>query len=727
MAPHEMPSFRPLDLAKSSNRLACSQWRTFVAVLDTDGSSEATGVLTRVQETFNNKLTPRERGRFTVVTRESLVEHAKRRKIGASKLPEALVDLVAQEKVEGLAAKKRLQLQSRSGRDDELSATDDSTNATPDAARQKLELRAAVLCGAENNADSAPDRIYLLIGFPANESEAAQLLEHGVTTAAKLSAAASLFDAVVQLTAHTAASTAGASTAEHSAASSAVAASSATTVTQQLTAAQSRAGTQWQDIVFKAISVTHSPATTLPQSTLEQGHNVLAGSTVAVQAAGDGSSESAAAAAAPQGLKEFTALIAEFSSTVTQLAASKCDFTQWFQTVDLVQLPRTRSTSSSGSSAPFCLAQAARDAAAAADSTAVNTSTKESLWRTEPCLKHYSQLMDSVPQLLHSPAVVLQCMLEATLTTANATSSSKPLNLFTALAQQQQPAVSSMLVLDDGDTTGLRAATAEAHSVLAGAARPDARPLILAERAMLRSLQHPRLSGPGALPLKPPRCASVLGRESTELLTFTPLGRTEIDAQRRVWAFESMLASHADGITAKAALAAKLSGSSSDNKQQQQQQQHDWQLQRRAAHCAVPAHVLPQLLSAANAAEPVYLKRYYEPADQLLLAVHRPTPQGRAEQLQWCPQQSSRLACRVAFSEWAAAAAAVRDPSYTPRTLSALGAVMDVSQKELSRLRQVRALDCVCCVACYCLLLLVLVLVLLVAELIVLLSRKDCL
>jgi hypothetical protein len=437
---------------------------------------------------------------------------------------------------------------------------------------------------------------------------------------------------------------------------------------------------------------------------------------LAVQAAGAGGSETAAAAAAaaPQGLKEFTAIVAEFSSTVTQLAASKCDFTQWFQTVDLVQLPRARSSttdtdsSSSGSSSPFCLAQAARDAAAAIDSTTVNTGTsssKESLWRTEPCLKHYSQLMDSVPQLLQSPAVVLQCIVEATLTTATATgssSSSKPLNLFTALSQQQQQQQSSqhqssMLVLDEGDSAGLRAATAEAHAVLAGAAKPNARPLVAAERAMLRNLQHPRLSGPGALPLKPPRCASVLGRESTELLTFTPLQRTEIDAQRRVWAFESMLASHSEEISGKSALVAKLNGSSSSSSSSSdsKQQQHDWQLQRRVAHCAVPAHVLPQLLSTANAAEPVYLKRYYEPTDQLLLAVHRATPQGRAELLQWCPQQSSRLACRVAFKEWAVAAAAVRDPSYTPRTLSALGAVMDVSQKELSRLRQVRAADAV--------------------------------
>jgi hypothetical protein len=423
----------------------------------------------------------------------------------------------------------------------------------------------------------------------------------------------------------------------------------------------------------------------------------------------------------PQGLKEFTALVAEFSSTVTQLAASKCDFTQWFQTVDLVQLPRARSSTtntnnnnsssnSSSSSAPFCLAQAAHDAAAAADSTTVSTgtsssSTKESLWRTEPCLKHYSQLMDSVPQVLHSSAVVLQCIVEATLTTATATStssSSKPLNLFTALSQQQQQQQpsqqqSSMLVLDEGDSAGLHAATAEAHAVLAGAPRLDARPLVAAERAMLRNLQHPRLSGPGALPLKPPRCASVLGRESTELLTFTPLARTEIDAQRRVWAFESMLASHSEEISARSALAVEVAGnsSSSSSSSGSKQQQHDWQLQRRAAHCSVPAHVLPQLLSSANAAEPVYLKRYYEPADQLLLAVHRVTPQGRAELWQWCPQQSNRLAGRVAFQEWAVAAAAVRDPSYTPRTLSALGAVMDVSQKELSRLRQVRAVAAV--------------------------------
>jgi hypothetical protein len=440
----------------------------------------------------------------------------------------------------------------------------------------------------------------------------------------------------------------------------------------------------------------------------------FAGGTLAVQAAGDGGSESVTTAV-PQGLKEFTALVAEFSSTVTKLAASKCDFTQWFQTVDLVQLPRARSSttstssssSSSSSSAPFCLAQAARDAAAAADSTTVSTgtsssSTKESLWRTEPCLKHYSQLMDSVPQLLHSSAVVLQCIVEATLTAATATtsSSSKPLNLFTALSHQQQQQQqqqsqqqSSMLVLDEGDSAGLHVATAEAHAVLAGAPRPDARPLVAAERAMLRNLQHPRLSGPGALPLKPPRCASVLGRESTELLTFTPLQRTEIDAQRRVWAFESMLASHSEEILARSALAAKVAGnsSSSSSSSGSKHQQHDWQLQRRAAHCSVPAHVLPQLLSSANAAEPVYLKRYYEPADQLLLAVHRVTPQGRAELLQWCPQQSNRLACRVAFREWAVAAAAIRDPSYTPRTLSALGAVMDVSQKELSRLRQVRA------------------------------------
>jgi hypothetical protein len=267
MAPPDVPSFRPLDLAKSSNRLASSQWRTFVAILDTDNSNEASGVLTRVQETFNNKLTPRERGRFTVVTREALVEHAKRRKLGAGKLPEALSDLIAQDKVEGLAAKKRQQLQSRSGRDGDISA-DDST--TSDVARQKLELRAAVLCGAENNADSAPDRIYLLVGFPANESEATQLLEHGVSTAAKLSAAVNLFDAVVQLTSRTAASTTGASTAEHSAASTSATASPST-ITQQLTAAQSKGGTLWQDVVFKPISVTHSAAAALPQNTLEQG------------------------------------------------------------------------------------------------------------------------------------------------------------------------------------------------------------------------------------------------------------------------------------------------------------------------------------------------------------------------------------------------------------------------------------------------------------------------
>jgi hypothetical protein len=267
MAPPDLPSFRPLDLAKSSDRLASSQWRTFVAVLDTDQSNEASGVLTRVQEMFNNKLTPRERGRFNVVTREALVEHTKRRKLGAGKLPEALADLIAQDKVEGLAAKKRQQLQSRSGRDDP--STDDST--TSDAARQKLELRAAVLCGAENNADSAPDRIYLLVGFPANESEATQLLEHGVSTAAKLSAAVNLFDAVVQLTAHTAASATGASTAEHSAASTSTTASLSATIIQQLAAAQSKGGTLWQDVVFKPISVTHYPAAALPQSTLEQG------------------------------------------------------------------------------------------------------------------------------------------------------------------------------------------------------------------------------------------------------------------------------------------------------------------------------------------------------------------------------------------------------------------------------------------------------------------------
>jgi hypothetical protein len=267
MAPPDLPSFRPLDLAKSSDRLASSQWRTFVAVLDTDQSNEASGVLTRVQEMFNNKLTPRERGRFNVVTREALVEHTKRRKLGAGKLPEALADLIAQDKVEGLAAKKRQQLQSRSGRDDP--SADDST--TSDAARQKLELRAAVLCGAENNADSAPDRIYLLVGFPANESEATQLLEHGVSTAAKLSAAVNLFDAVVQLTAHTAASATGASTAEHSAASTSTTASLSATIIQQLAAAQSKGGTLWQDVVFKPISVTHYPAAALPQSTLEQG------------------------------------------------------------------------------------------------------------------------------------------------------------------------------------------------------------------------------------------------------------------------------------------------------------------------------------------------------------------------------------------------------------------------------------------------------------------------
>lgn len=76
-------------------------------------------------------------------------------------------------------------------------------------------------------------------------------------------------------------------------------------------------------------------------------------------------------------------------------------------------------------------------------------------------------------------------------------------------------------------------------------------------------------------------------------------------------------------------------------------------------------------------------KRYFEATDELLLALQHPTPIGLVTCSLWDAAAATQIRTRVSFPEWSSIALS-KDDSYTPRTLHALGTMMDMQKSDLA-------------------------------------------
>ncbi|CAM9413076.1 unnamed protein product, partial [Hapterophycus canaliculatus] len=205
-----------------------------------------------------------------------------------------------------------------------------------------------------------------------------------------------------------------------------------------------------------------------------------------------------------------------------------------------------------------------------------------------------------------------------------------------ALASTENPPPSPLArnaVVEFGDIVGERATRSALNLAAAfGEKRVDPRTVIALERAAIAKLQNPRLVGQGALPHVPERSDKDRGTEQCELLTFTDLGKKDVDRTRQVWSLAQLVNTHHPPPG----------------------QGELWSFDNRRYWDVLPPNAVQQVLRAENGTEPTVLRQYYP------------------------------FKFRPSFKNWSSMAVA-KDSSYTPRTLVALGALMDVSKADLDR------------------------------------------
>ncbi|KAH9194714.1 hypothetical protein AeNC1_003315 [Aphanomyces euteiches] len=95
----------------------------------------------------------------------------------------------------------------------------------------------------------------------------------------------------------------------------------------------------------------------------------------------------------------------------------------------------------------------------------------------------------------------------------------------------------------------------------------------------------------------------------------------------------------------------------------------------------LPPHILPQRISTLIGLHVALKKRYYEPDDSTLLAGYIETPRGRKLALSWNATEFVRH--RPPFKDWRQENLLPQE-YLTPRTISALGAVIGLSMAELA-------------------------------------------
>eukprot|EP00903_Cladosiphon_okamuranus_P016096 g14858.t1 len=730
------------------------------------------------------------RTRFTLITKDSLAEIAKQNSIsGKRALAQALVWQMERDRQEGLALKKdkamqdnekgieirgeyaentitagaqRLEALSGDGTDasdnkqgfeDEEQDLEAVARGHAERERAKLELRAARLLTQIDDDLGAPDRVYILKGFPTTETDAAQFLEENnayFTAPTKKRKSAvnppplgkpdnrpaflSSLDAVIQLTtreivkppdASSSANTCRADSRPGTASSrgSARSAQSARSARDEqlnsptgrgreldkiadnrkresawdrlrgaeapnpftqasgaaktLAVAQTKGGTVWQDLSFSYINIVAPP---------DPNEEDTIGRPSSSERDGDKSS----AKRAPKHIgeiKDILELATEFNAMVTQMAFEKFDFHQWFSTAEVVNIPRK----DRGVDIARAIAEAQRAGIGPlGSSSGANGSparVKGSLWGTDQGLLTYSDLMLAVPDELSSMATVLHCMIAAVAPLSDASlgvvsledhlggrtsetqdgSRTEGIDVG-ALASTEGPMprpLARNVTLEFGDAVGERATRAALNRAVAiGEGRIDPRAVVAVERAAMAKLQNPRVVGQGALPREPEKSEKDRGTEQCELLTFTDLGRKDVDRARQIWSLADLVNAHHPPPG----------------------QGEKWSFEDRRYWDVLPPHVVQQILRAENGTEPLCLRKYYRATDELLVALHHESPPGRTRICSWDPCTSGSIPFnfRPSFKDWARMVVA-KDSSYTPRTLLALGALMDVSKADLDR------------------------------------------
>ncbi|CAM9091877.1 unnamed protein product [Ectocarpus fasciculatus] len=653
------------------------------------------------------------------------------------------------------------------GSDDKDGAEGDEEEDLEDIARKqaerekaKLELRAARLFTTADEELGAPDRqaeVYILKGFPATETDAAQFLEEnnafysaphkkqkgaGPPPPAEKPdgkpAFLSALDAVIQITTRelakpaelspransvragsrpgTASSCGSARSAQDDQANSPGGRgkeadetidrrkgesvwdrlrttdtsrlfTQASGATKALAVAQTKGGTVWQDLSFCYINIVAPPDPRMKEAFVRP-------------SSPDRKSEKKGGAKPIGEIKDIFKLAGEFKEMVTQMAFEKFDFHQWFSTAEVVTIPRkdggidiARAVAEAKQTGTGPLASSSGAGGSAAR-------VKDSLWSTDPALLAYSDLMLAVPDDLSSVATAVYCMVEAVMLectgvtprpldtsppaplsppacrTNNAPASVVVGNNHKAIVQVAPPSNESLgsgpedalkervpemgddlqtqgtdvstlastdsvpiphlsrnVVLEFGDLIGERVARSALNRAAAfGEGRVDPRAVVAVERAAVAKLQNPRVVGQGALPQEPERSEKDRGTEQGELLAFTDLGRKDVDRTRQVWALARLVNTHHPPPG----------------------QGELWNFDNRRYWDVLPQHVVQQVLRAENGTEPLCLRQYYP------------------------------LNFRPSFKDWASMVVA-KDSSYTPRTLVALGALMDISKADLDR------------------------------------------
>ncbi|CAM9405657.1 unnamed protein product [Ectocarpus sp. 4 AP-2014] len=456
--------------------------------------------------------------------------------------------------------------------------------------------------------------------------------------------------------------------------------------TKALAVAQTKGGTVWQDLSFCYINIVAPPDPRMKEAFVRP-------------SSPDRKPEKKGGAKPIGEIKDILKLAGEFNEMVTQMAFEKFDFHQWFSTAEVVTIPRkdggidiARAVSEAKQTGTGPLASSSGASGSAAR-------VKGSLWSTDPALLAYSDLMLAVPDDLSSVATAVYCMVEAVMLECTGatprpldTSPPTPLSPHArrknnapasvvvgsnykaptpvappsnerlgsgpeatlkervpeigddvqtqgtdvstlASTDSSIPHLSRNVVLEFGDLIGERVARAALNrAAVFGEERVDPRAVVAVERAAVAKLQNPRVVGQGALPREPERSEKDRGTEQGELLAFTDLSRKDVDRTRKVWALARLVNTHHPPPG----------------------QGELWNFNNRRYWDVLPQHVVQQVLRAENGTEPLCLRQYYP------------------------------LNFRPSFKDWANMVAA-KDSSYTPRTLVALGALMDISKADLDR------------------------------------------
>ncbi|CAM9323251.1 unnamed protein product, partial [Discosporangium mesarthrocarpum] len=373
-------------------------------------------------------------------------------------------------------------------------------------------------------------------------------------------------------------------------------------------------------------------------------------------------------------VKNVVELATELTEMVNQMAFEKHDFYHWFSGLEVVALPATYDSAEHLSRA-VSEAQAAAAGLILQENFCSAARYPGSVWQSDPKLKAYSDLMLGAPDEMVSAALAVHCMVEAVLIqytglpalpldfspphcrreqrhqqqcgqggggTAPAFGCQVPQpgealregpadTTFVVHAGEEEGGMPRNVVLNHGDRIGGRVVRGSMERAAAGEGRVDPRELVKVERTYISRLQHPRLVGQGGLPLEPTQGEEERGTDRCELLSFTHIGPKDMDRTRKIWALERLVNSHHPPSPSQR-----------------------WSFLSRRCWDVLPPHVVTQVFQAENASGPTYLRHYFS------------------------------FKCRPAFKDWAAMAPK-KDPSYTPRTVYAVGGVLDMAKKELAR------------------------------------------